>query len=795
MKILDKIAQDGGGQFKGDLTLPLVPLKDMVLMPYLAMPLYIGRKFSIEAVEDALSRDKLIFFVAQKDQDQENPDNLDIYSVGTIGEVVHIIKLEDGKLKVLVEGQRRARMKKFIDDKTVYRALVEPLPNDYEKTPETEVLKKNVSQAFEEYVKYNRQVPPENVLPIANIENLDRLTDSIIALMPLKLKAKQELLSLYQPGARAKKLFELLRKEIELLKVEKKIDEDVRRKLEDSQKKYFLSEKLKAINEELRKDGEGATDIDRLGKDLKKAKLTKEAKEKAEVELNRLKSLPPLSAEYGVIKTYLEWIRDLPWGVMTKDNVDIKKAQEILDESHYGLDKVKERIIEFLAVRQLTKKGKGPILCFVGPPGVGKTSLARAISQSINRNFVRVSLGGVRDEAEIRGHRRTYVGALPGRVVQSMRKVKSQNPVFLLDEIDKMNTDFRGDPASALLEVLDPEQNHMFSDHYLEIAFDLSDVFFITTANNEYNIPRPLLDRMELIQLSGYTEAEKLQIAKRFLIPKQKTENGLDGKALEFADPAVLRVIREYTREAGVRELERKLGAVCRKVAKRKVEQKKAFKVVKVGAEQVPDYLNKPEYKYGEKEKSSAVGVATGLAWTEAGGDVLSIEVSIVEGTGKLILTGKLGEVMQESAQTALSYTRSRIKELKLDRNFYKNCDIHIHIPEGAVPKEGPSAGITIATSLISALTRKPVRHDIAMTGEITLRGKVLPIGGVKEKVLASHRAGIVNVILPDENRKDFEDIPENARKDMTFHFVKDMKEVLAIALGAKAPAGRAKKK
>jgi ATP-dependent Lon protease len=796
MKIITP-SSPGSDAFQKELTLPLVPLKDMVLFPFLAMPLYIGRRFSVEAVEEAATgQQKLIFFVTQKNQAQETPENLDLYSVGCIAEIVHVIKMEDGKLKVLVEGLRRGRLVKLQAAKDLYRGVIEPLPNTAEKSAESEVLRKNLTSLFEEYVKMNRQIPPENIIPVLNIDNVDRLSDSIIALMPLKVKTKQELLSLYQPIQRCRKLLELLKKEIELLKVEKKIDEDVRRRLEDSQKKYFLSEKLKVINEELRKDGDSSSDTDRLEKELKKTKLTKEAREKADLELNRLKALPALSAEYGVIKTWLEWIRDLPWEVLTKDNSDIRAAQKLLDESHYGLEKAKERIVEFIAVRQLVQKGKGPILCFVGPPGVGKTSLARAIAQSIGRNFVRVSLGGVRDEAEIRGHRRTYVGAMPGRVLQSMRKAKSQNPVFLLDEIDKMSTDFRGDPSSALLEVLDPEQNNSFSDHYLEVAFDLSDVFFITTANAEYNIPKPLLDRMELIRLSGYTEHEKLEIAKTFLIKKQMAENGLEPKHLAFPDETILGIIREYTREAGVRELERKIGAVCRKTAKAVVENGKKMKSRTVSLKDLHEFLGKPQYKHGVRETASQPGVVTGLAWTEAGGDVLTIEVSVIEGSGKLILTGKLGEIMQESAQTALSYTRSRFRELGLEKDFYKKYDLHIHIPEGAVPKEGPSAGITIATALISALTRRPARNDTAMTGEITLRGRVLPIGGVKEKVLAAHRAGILKVLLPEENRKDFDDIPENVRKNMTFHFVSDMAKVLELSLsGTEKKTGKNGKK
>ncbi len=791
MKIVDRSAQSDN-LLGRELLLPLIPLKEMVIFPYLAHPLYIGRRFSVDAVEAAVTKDRLVFLSAQKKQTDEVPDKFNIQGIGCIGEIVHIIKLEDGKLKVLVEGLRRARIIDFENSSNFYQVKVEPLPVEYKADLETESLRRGLVARLEEYVKLNsRQIPPESVIPLLNIENIDRLSDSVVALMNLTVKVKQDVLNVYDPVERSKMLLEILKKEIEMHKLERKIDDSVRKRMEDTQKKYFLNEKLKAINEELRKDGDGATDIGKLEKDFKDIVLTKEAKEKVDIEMNRLKAIPPLSAEYGVIKTYLEWIRDLPWGVFTQDNKDILKAQKILDESHYGLEKAKERIIEFIAVKQLVSKGKGPILCFVGPPGVGKTSLAKAISQSIGRNFVRVSLGGVRDEAEIRGHRRTYVGALPGRVIQSMKKAKSQNCVFLLDEIDKMSTDFRGDPSSALLEVLDPEQNCAFSDHYLEISFDLSDVFFITTANNEYNIPKPLHDRMEIIRLSGYTEFEKLQITKIFLFKKQLEENGLTEDLLSIPDDAILRIIREYSKEAGVRELERKIASVCRKVAKKYVENMKKFKKITVSDSNLEEYLGKPIFKYGEKEEKAESGVVTGLAWTEAGGDILTIEASIVEGSGKLILTGKLGEIMQESAQTAFSYARSKISEFGLPKDFYKSSDLHIHVPEGAVPKEGPSAGITIATALISALKGIPVRNDIAMTGEITLRGRVLPIGGVKEKVLSAHRSMIKEVMLPDSNRKDCDEIPEYVKKEMKFHFVKDMKQVLDIVLVSKITSAK----
>jgi len=793
MKILSESSQKDD-ELLTPRVLPLIPLRDIVIFPFTTTPLFVGRSFSLQAIEEALNNDNIAFFVTQTKNKLEHPSSLDLYSVGTISEIVHVIKISDGKLKVLVEGLKRGKVEKFVNKESIYKAVVQPLDAPYKMNKDLEALRRVVVDTFSEYVKLNPTIIPDHVLPILNIEEIGRLTDSLIATMKLETKAKQELLSIYRPDLRLKKFISVLQKEMELMKISRKIDNDVRNRLELNQKKYFLNEKLRAIHKELKDTDEYVGDLGELKKVFKNIQLTKEAKEKVKVEIKRLESIPPMSQEYGVLKTYLEWIRDLPWGKNTKDNKNIKKAKKVLDDSHAGLSKVKKRILEFIAVRQLTKKGKSQILCFVGPPGVGKTSLAKAIAESLNRKFVRVSLGGVRDEAEIRGHRRTYVGALPGRIIQSMKKAKSTNPVFLLDEIDKMSTDFRGDPSSALLEVLDPEQNYDFSDNYLELPFDLSNVLFITTANSLRPIPPPLRDRMDIVTLSGYTELEKLEIAKRFLVTKQLEENGLQSELLQFTDQALLNIIQNYTREAGVREFERKIAAICRQVALRVVEKKGKINI-KINPKNIEEFLEKPIFKYGSKEDSPEVGVVTGLAWTEAGGDVLSIEVTVVEGSGKLILTGKLGEVMQESAQTAFSYARSKIKEFGLQPLFYKKSDVHIHVPEGAVPKEGPSAGITIATALISALTKIPVKNDLAMTGEITLRGKVLPIGGVKEKVLSAHRSDIHNVILPYENKKNYDDIPESIRKTMKITFVQEMKEVLDLALVKKLRPTKKRKK
>ncbi len=763
---------------------PVIPLKNLVVFPSMVIPFIVGRKFSINAIEEAMRTDKKVFLIMQKRANIEHPKAKDLYKVGTICEILQILKIPDGTIKVLVEGLKRAEIKEVIDSDEYFRAkvVIPEVKISEDKEMEIEVLVRNVLQLFEHYVKLNKKIPPETIVTAMNTDSSEEMVDIISSQIGSKPSVKQKLLSIFNPIKRLKELSNVLQHEIEILNVEKEVQDKVRENMQKTQREYYLQEQLKVIKKELGEKGEYLDEIAELKKAIKKAKLPKEAQEKCKKELARLEKMPPMSAEASVIRTYIDWILELPWKHKTEDKNDLKEAAKILDEDHYGLKKVKERILEYMAVRQIAEKLKGQILCFVGPPGVGKTSLARSVARCLGRNFVRISLGGVRDEAEIRGHRRTYVGALPGRIIQGMKKAKSKNPVFLMDEIDKMSTDFRGDPSAALLEVLDPEQNSAFSDHYLEIPFDLSDVFFITTANTTYNIPRPLLDRMEVIKLPGYTEDEKLHIAEAFLIPKKLKEHGLTEKSLVFSRNSILEIIRHYTREAGVRELERTIATICRKVARKIVEENKQIKI-HITSNLLHEYLGPRKFRYGEAEEKDEIGVATGLAWTEAGGDILSIEVSVVPGTGKLILTGKLGEIMQESAQAALSYARSKAKEYNLPENFYKKNDIHIHVPEGAVPKDGPSAGITIGTALISALAKVPVRKDVAMTGEITLRGKVLPIGGIKEKVLSAHRANITNVILPAENKKDFEEIPKQIQKKMKFYFVKKMEQVLKIAL------------
>ncbi len=766
---------------------PLIPLKNLVIFPQMARPFVVGRKKSLLALEKAMNTNRKIFLAMQKNAKIDKPSPTDIYPDGTLCEILQIVKIPDGTVKVLVEGLERGQIVEIDDSEGYYKVKVDFPKIEPQDSAEIEALIRNLVKLFEEYMKLNPRVPPDAIVAVSNAETSEEVCNLILTHLNLKPKVAQELLGIYDPAERIRRLIKVLTDEIEMAKIEKSLQEKVRQQIEKTQKEYYLHEKLKAIKKELGEKGEYLDEIEELKEKIKKAKLPKEANEKCLKEISRLEKMPPMAAEASVIRTYIDWILDLPWSKKTNDKKDIKKAAEILDEDHYGLKKVKERILEYLAVRQLVKKIKGQILCFVGPPGVGKTSLARSIARSLGRNFVRISLGGVRDEAEIRGHRRTYVGALPGRIIQGMKKAKSKNPVFLLDEVDKMSTDFRGDPSAALLEVLDPEQNHAFSDHYIEIPFDLSDVFFITTANTTMTIPKPLLDRMEVIHIPGYTEIEKYHIAEQFLIPKQLKEHGLDKPSytIKFSKSAIMEIIRYYTREAGVRELERNIASICRKIAKKIVEENKKGKItIHITPHKVAEYLGPRKYRYSEAEERDEIGVATGLAWTEAGGDIISIEVSVVPGTGKLLLTGKLGEVMQESAQTALSYARSKTKEYKLSPlDFYKKMDIHIHVPEGAVPKDGPSAGITIATALISALSKIPVRKDVAMTGEITLRGKVLPIGGLKEKLLAAHRANIKHVILPLENKKDFEEIPKDVKKSITFHFVKDMSQVLKVAL------------
>ncbi len=764
-----------------DKRLPLLPLRGLLVYPTMVLHLDVGRERSVKALEKAMVEENLILLSSQSEVSIEEPKQEDIYKVGTISRVRQMLKLPNGTIRVLVEGIVRAKIIDFVDNPHFYEVIVRELPETYPQEPEIDALMRSVLKQFESYISLSKKITPETLAAVSDIEEPGRLADVICSHLPLKLKDKQEILEIVDVRQRLEHLLKLLNNEQEVLELERKIGQRVKKQMEKTQKEYYLREQMKAIQKELgEKEGRGL-EIEELRSQLKEAQLPEKVHEKVEKEIDRLERTPAASAESSVIRNYIDWLFGLPWNHATEDDLDLKKAEAVLNEDHYGLDKPKERVLEYLAVQQLVKKLKGPILCFVGPPGVGKTSIARSIARSLGRNFVRISLGGVRDEAEIRGHRRTYVGAMPGRIIQGIKNAGSNNPVMLLDEIDKMAADFRGDPAAALLEVLDPEQNNAFSDHYIEVPFDLSKVMFITTANAVHNIPRPLLDRMEVLYIPGYTELEKLQIAKRYLLPKQMKEHGLDAEMLSVDEEALMKVIREYTREAGVRNLEQQIAAICRKTAKRIVA--KETESIEVTADKLADYLGPVKFRYGLAEEEDQIGAATGLAWTEVGGDTLVIEVSIVPGKGKLTLTGKLGDVMKESAQAAFSYTRSRAHELRIDADFHEKNDIHIHIPEGAIPKDGPSAGITIATALISALTNIPVRRDVAMTGEITLRGRVLPIGGLKEKSLAAHRAGIKKVLLPKENEKDLEEIPESVRDDMEFITVSHMDEVLDHAL------------
>lgn len=761
--------------------LPLLPLRGILVFPYMVIHLDVGRKKSIEAIETAMLQDKLIFLSTQKDAQTDEPGPDDIYSVGTVAEVRQLLKLPGGTIRVLVEGMARARINKYVESEPFFKVEIEQYSEEYEKTAEVEALMRNLVNQFEQYVKISKRIPPETVASVINLEEPGRLSDIVAFHLNLRIEEKQNLLEATDIIKRLEKLCAIVTKELEIVELERKINVRVRKQMEKTQKEYYLREQMKAIQKELGEKDDRVAEGEEYREKIAEAKLPKEVEEKAIKEVERLEKMPPMAAEATVVRNYLDWLVALPWSKSTKDRLDINHAERILEEDHYGLKKVKERILEYLAIRKLAKKMKGPIICFVGPPGVGKTSLGRSIARALDRKFVRLSLGGVRDEAEIRGHRRTYVGALPGRIIQGMRTAGSKNPVFLLDEVDKMSMDFRGDPSSALLEVLDPEQNSTFSDHFIELPYDLSNVMFITTANVQHNIPRPLLDRMEVINISGYTEEEKVQIAVRHLLPKQIKEHGLTNKLINVSENSVRKIIREYTRESGVRNLEREIANVCRKVA-RKIVAKEATKV-NVTLQNLPAMLGTPRYRYGMAEKEPQVGSATGLAWTEMGGDTLTVEVSKCKGSGKLTLTGKLGDVMKESAQAAFSYVRSRAAELGIDSKIFEEHDIHVHVPEGAIPKDGPSAGITMTLALASALTERKVRHDVAMTGEITLRGKVLPVGGIKEKVLATHRAGIKTVILPEDNNKDLDEIPNNIKKQMKFILVSNMDEVLDVAL------------
>jgi ATP-dependent Lon protease len=761
---------------------PLLPLRDIIVFPHMVVPLFVGRQKSIKALEEAMNKQKFILLAAQRDAKTNDPGEEDIYKVGTLGTVVQLLRLPDGTVKVLVEGKKRARVQHYVDHPDYFLVEVEELEEAVQRGTEVEALLRSVSSTFESYVKLNKKIPPEMVMSVAAIDDPSRLSDTIAAHLGVKIEDKQTLLELFDPTERLEKVLGYMRSEIEILEVEKRIRTRVKKQMEKTQKEYYLNEQMRAIQKELGEKDEFKNEIQELEDKIKEKKLSAEAREKAEKELKKLKMMSPMSAEATVVRNYIDWILSLPWHEYTEDKLDIEEAEKILEEDHYGLEKVKQRILEYLAVQTLVGQIKGPILCLVGPPGVGKTSLGRSIARSTGRKFVRVSLGGVRDEAEVRGHRRTYIGALPGKIIQSMKKAGSGNPVFLLDEVDKMSTDFRGDPSSALLEVLDPEQNSTFNDHYLDVDYDLSKVMFITTANTLERIPRPLQDRMEIIRIPGYTEIEKLNIAKKYLVRKQREANGLEERHVEFSDNAILAAIRHYTKESGVRSLEREIATVCRKVAVEVVKTDRQAHVV-VSAKNLQKYLGAPKFRTSKGEEVAKIGVATGLAWTELGGELLAIEVTVMPGKGKLTITGKLGDVMQESAQAAMSYVRSRAGELGLERDFYQRIDIHIHVPEGGIPKDGPSAGITMATAVVSALTRYSVRHDMAMTGEITLRGRVLPIGGLKEKVLAAHRAGIKTILVPLENEKDIPEIPAAVVKSMRLELVEHMDDVLRKAL------------
>ncbi|NMB76215.1 MAG: endopeptidase La [Myxococcales bacterium] len=762
--------------------LPLLPLRDIVVFPHMVVPLFVGREKSIKALEESVRREKEILLSAQRQAKNNDPTPEDIFTVGTLAAVIQLLRLPDGTVKVLVEGRARARIRRFLESDPFFRVEIEELSERVEMNREVEALMRSIHSAFEAYVKLNKRIPPEMIMSAASIEEPVRLADTVAAHLNLKLSDKQALLETEDVLGRLRRLYELMEAEIEILQIERRIRTRVKKQMERTQKEYYLNEQMAAIQKELGEKDDHKNEMQELEERLKKKKMSAEAQEKTQKEIRKLRQMAPMSAEATVVRNYVDWMLSLPWAEYTEDKLDITEAERILEEDHYGLEKAKERILEYLAVQALVKKIKGPILCFVGPPGVGKTSLARSIARAMGRKFVRLSLGGVRDEAEIRGHRRTYIGALPGKIIQHMKKAGSGNPVFLLDEVDKMSSDFRGDPASALLEVLDPEQNNTFNDHYLDVDYDLSRVMFITTANTLPGIPLPLQDRMEIIRLPGYTEYEKLNIARKFLIPKQKRENGLEEIDLAFSDAAIRGIMDHYTREAGVRSLEREIASVCRKVAKKVIRDGKDVRV-RVSPQSLKGYLGVPKFRRGQIEESDRVGLCTGLAWTEFGGELLQTEVSIMPGKGKLIITGKLGDVMQESAQAAVSYVRSRSPELGIAENFLEDHDLHIHVPEGATPKDGPSAGITMATALVSALTDTPVRRDVAMTGEITLRGRVLPIGGLKEKVLAAHRGQIHTVIIPEENEKELQEVPAAIRREMVFSPVSQVDEVLRLSL------------
>jgi len=762
------------------IELPLLASRGVVIFPHIVLPLLVGRDRSIEALEKAMEEGNQILVTAQKDETIEDPQKEDLYDVGTISEIKQLVKLPNGMIKVVVAGINRGKILEFIQEEEYFLVKVQPCVSEEEKDIEVEALMRSALDGFQEYIKYNRNLPAETILTVSNIEEAGRLADIIASHLDLKLKDEQKLLEIIDIKERLETLIAFLNNEIEILKVEEQIHKRVKKQVEKTQKEYYLREQLKAIKEELETDSDDL-EIKEYEEKAASLDLPEKVAERIKEEIGKLSRTPSMSPEATVIRNYLDYVLDLPWGIYDQDEIDLKEAEKILNEDHYGLEDVKLRILEYLAVRKLAPEKKGPILCLIGPPGVGKTSLGRSIARALKRKFVRISLGGVRDEAEIRGHRRTYIGSRPGRIINGMREAGSSNPVFLLDEVDKMTADFRGDPAAALLEVLDPAQNTDFTDHYLELPFDLSQVLFVTTANVSYPIPVPLLDRMEVIELSGYTDEEKVEIANRHLIPRIIEEHGLDEEKIIFSRNAIYRIIREYTREAGVRNLDRKLATVARKVSKEIVEGRE--RQARISTQNLEKYLGVPIFKDEKAEKENRVGVVTGMAYTNAGGDILDIEVAVVPGKGKLMLTGSLGDVMKESAQAALSYIRSKYQLLGLEEDFHEKYDIHIHVPQGAVPKDGPSAGITIASAIASALSNRPVRGDLAMTGEITLRGRVLPVGGIKTKVLAARRSGLKKVLLPLENKKDYQEIDEKIRRSIKAEFVEHMDQVLELVL------------
>ena len=763
-------------------TIPIVPLRDVVVFPHMMMPFVIGRPSSTRALEHSLLGDKRIFLAAQHDAANDDPTPNDIYTMGCVANVVQSLKLPDGNIKVLVEGVDRARIMEWKEDKGFYRVEIKVIEKQKCDSSNVEDTMNRVMSLFEQYVKLSNNMHYDTIVAAVRVDDPDKLADTISATLVLSVDDKQNLLEIISPLDRLNRIISLLETEVDKLQVDRRVQTRVKRQMEKAQKEYYLNEKMKAIQKELGRKEDKGNEIDQLKEKIEESKMPKEVAEKATQELERLEAMPPMSAESTVSRNYLDWLIAVPWHKRSRESRDLTRAEKILNEDHYGLEKIKDRILEFLAVRTLVKKPKGTILTFAGPPGVGKTSLAKSIARAINRKFVRLSVGGVRDEAEIRGHRRTYIGAFPGQIIQMMKKAGTVNPVFLLDEIDKMSMDFRGDPSSALLEVLDPEQNHTFLDHYLDVEFDLSNVMFICTANVMHTVPQALRDRMEVLQIAGYTELEKIEIARRFLSPKALPAAGLSKKNLVFTDESFATIIQRYTREAGVRNLEREISSVCRKVARKVVLTGKSF-YEEISAEKITEYLGVPRFRPSMAEAQNEVGVATGLAWTEAGGELLVTEATLMSGRGRLTLTGQLGEVMQESAQAAMSYVRSTAHEIGITRDFHRRTDVHIHVPEGAIPKDGPSAGITLATALVSALANVKTRRDVAMTGEITLRGKVLPIGGLKEKVLAAHRAGLKNIILPKDNEKDLSDIPKNVLDTLNLYMVETMDEVLKIAM------------